>query len=60
MKNLFRPLALATALGAGALAGTDYLLADEKPKPAAEPVCSHLLLSLTTSAPATSKTIGSS
>ncbi|HSQ56583.1 MAG TPA: hypothetical protein VLM40_12645, partial [Gemmata sp.] len=31
MKTLFRPLALATALGAGALAGTDYLLGDDKP-----------------------------
>jgi hypothetical protein len=31
MNKLFRPLALATAIGAGALAGTDYLLADEKP-----------------------------
>jgi hypothetical protein len=37
MKKLFRPLALATALGAGALAGTDYLLADEKPVKATPP-----------------------
>lgn len=38
MKTLFRSLSLATALGAGGIAGTNYLLADEKPaKPAAEP-----------------------
>jgi len=32
MKTVIRHLALGTALGAGALAGTDYLLADEKPR----------------------------
>jgi hypothetical protein len=37
MKKLFRPLALATAVGVGGIAGTDYLLADEKPaKPAVD------------------------
>jgi hypothetical protein len=36
--KLFRQLALATAIGAGALAGTDYLLADEKPKTTAEDI----------------------
>jgi hypothetical protein len=38
MKTLFRPLALATALGVGGIAGTNYLTADEpKVKPAEEP-----------------------
>jgi Prenyltransferase and squalene oxidase repeat len=31
MKKLIRPLVLTTAISVGALAGTDYLLADEKP-----------------------------
>jgi len=31
MKKLFRPLALATTLSVGGIAGTNYLLADEKP-----------------------------
>jgi hypothetical protein len=38
MKNLLRQLTAAAAIGAGALAGTDYLLADEKPKTTAEDV----------------------
>jgi hypothetical protein len=39
MTKLFRPLALATALSVGGIAGTNYLLADEKPaKPVDPPV----------------------
>jgi hypothetical protein len=38
MKKLIRPLALAAALGTGGIAGTNALLADEKPRPAAPPV----------------------
>jgi Prenyltransferase and squalene oxidase repeat len=37
MKKLMRPLALAAALGVGGIAGTNYLLADEKPAKPAEP-----------------------
>ncbi|MBA4189287.1 MAG: hypothetical protein C0467_14925 [Planctomycetaceae bacterium] len=38
MKKLFRPLAIATALGVTGIAGTNYLLAQEKPVPLAPPV----------------------
>ncbi|MCE9564164.1 MAG: hypothetical protein K8U57_19145 [Planctomycetes bacterium] len=37
MKKLFRPLALATVVGVGGIAGTNYLLAQEKPLTPAEP-----------------------
>src|SRR5262245_44698251 len=38
MKKLIRPLALATAIGVAGIAGTNWLLADEKPvKPLPEP-----------------------
>ena len=37
MTKLFRPLALATALSVGGIAGTNYLLADEKPAKPVDP-----------------------
>ncbi len=37
MTNLFRPLALSAAIGVGAIAGTNYLLAQEKPGRSTEP-----------------------
>ncbi len=38
MKKIFRPLALATTLSVGGIAGTNYLLAQEKPVPVDPPV----------------------
>jgi Prenyltransferase and squalene oxidase repeat len=38
MKKLFRPLALAAAIGVGGIAGTNYLLAQEKPAKGEPPV----------------------